>query len=127
MIPSHFVHFDLEALARSIEARKEFERQRRAAMQLPEAVTAGGTVFRYIPVKRDDNVNGCDTDWVFMCSCRHVAVILCEASALTDNARAARMRALGWAEPSGDRYLWRCPDCIAVWKILNGGAHEDHR
>lgn len=111
---------DLNALVRSIEARAEGERRRRAAIQLPEATTAGGTVFRYIPIHRDrDNGahDGCPDDFVFVCSCQHVAVVLVEACALSDNAREARMRAIGWELLEGSS-IWRCPDCIAVWAIV---------
>lgn len=115
--------FDLDALARSIEARKQEERARRASMRLPEATTEDGVVFRYIPVNRRDGAQGnlCDDDWVFVCSCRHVGVILCEASGHSDEAcevRASRMRALGWK--SDDGFAWRCPDCVTVWKIIEG-------
>jgi hypothetical protein len=112
--------FDLDAFARSMQERAEGERQRRAAMRLPEATTAGGAVFRYIPLKAGDQVQGCPDDWVFACGCHHVFVLLIEARDLTGNARAARMRALGW-EPAGDGALWRCPDCVAVWKIVRDG------
>lgn len=110
--------FDLEALARSIEERDEGERRRRAAMQLPEATTVSGQVFRYIPLRRGDQAHGCSDDYVFMCRCQFVAVILTEASKLTDNARAARMHALGWKPTDDGGVIWRCPDCVALWEIL---------
>jgi hypothetical protein len=107
----------LETLARSIKARGDDERLRRASMRLPEATTADGTVFHYIPLGPDQQAQGCSDDWVFGCSCRHVWVILIGAKDLTEDARAERLRALGWELPEGAA-LWRCPDCVAVWAIV---------
>jgi hypothetical protein len=108
------------ALERSLRERSGAERQRRAQVGLPEARTAGGSVFRYIPVGRAEQVQGCDTDWIFACSCGHVAVILVEASRLSESARAARLRAIGW-EQQLPATAWRCPDCVAAWAIVRGG------
>lgn len=114
MTPRTF--FDIEALAASYAARGAAEHACRAAGPMPSAMTAAGVEFRYMPLRRGDQMNGRPTDWVYACGCRFVWVLLDDAAKLAEAERADRLRALGWEPTEG--ILWRCPDCVAAWKEI---------